>query len=260
MLHDTRGDFSMNVQRPIFQQTRWKKTGGYAVFHNMKHMMYKDHKEPKNSMYGTQNHLDGFSSFSLQKYGRLEKIRFNQTHPKIMYRRMPKNPITSPITSPIYQSMSHTLPNTPNHIQQYPYPQIYPIISCNIPILSPLYLKTSWFYLQNILFRRLVTWINLHVTPQFFHQNLLFFTPGKLSQPHHDFSARHRAASARPLRDRWSPSVVPSPEDVPISDPGRSRAKPWTVLMWRFWEPLYKGSLGKFASTLESTWWYTLVN
>ena len=114
---------------------------------------------------------------------------------KSMYRRMPKNPITSPI----YQSMSENLPNTPNHIQQYPYPQIYPIISCNIPTLSPLYLKTSRFYLQKYPISK-VSYMNYFMLLPNFSQNLLFFTPGKLSFRSPTMTAAwHRAASARPL-------------------------------------------------------------
>ena len=190
----------------------------------MKHMMYKDHKEPKNSMYGTQNKLffffHHFSSKNMVVWRRSGLTGHSQ---KSMYRRMPKNPITSPI----FQSMSHTLPNTPNHIQQYPYPQIYPIISCNIPTLSPLYLKTSRFYLQNILFRSIskVSYMNYFMLLPNFSQNLLFFTQGKLSFRSPTMTAaRHRAASARPLWDRWSPSVVPSPGDVPSADPGGARS------------------------------------
>ena len=163
----------------------------------MKHMMYKDHKEPKNSMYGTQNKLFFFHHFSSKNMVVWRRSGLTGHSQKSMYRRMPKNPITSPI----FQSMSHTLPNTPNHIQQYPYPQIYPI-SCNIPTLSPLYLKTSRFYLQNILFRSIskVSYMNYFMLLPNFSQNLLFFTQGKLSFRSPTMTAaRHRAASARPL-------------------------------------------------------------
>ena len=61
MLHDTRGYFSMKLQAAADFPTNQVKKNLWAMrlknMKYMKHMMYKDHKEPKNSMYGTQNKL-----------------------------------------------------------------------------------------------------------------------------------------------------------------------------------------------------------
>lgn len=158
-------------------------------------MMYKDHREPKNSMYGTQNKLDGFSSFSLQEYGRLEKIRFNRTQPKIhVSADAEKSHHISHISKYVRKFTEYTQsyptislpPNISNYILQYPYS--ISIVSQNIPILSPKYPISK------------VSYMNYFMLLPNFSQNLLFFTPGKLSFRSPTMTAAwHRAASARPL-------------------------------------------------------------
>ena len=155
MLHDTRGYFSMKLQAAAdFPTNQVKKNLWDMRLKNMKymkHMMYKDHKEPKNSMYGTQNKLFFFSSFFLQEYGRLEKIRFNRTQPKIhVSADAEKSHHISHISKYVPHSTEYTqsyptisLPPNISNILQYPYS--ISIVSQNIPILSPKYPISIYF-------------------------------------------------------------------------------------------------------------------
>lgn len=235
------------TERPIFQQTRLKKTLGYAVEEHETYINIwctKITGNQRTPCMAPKINWMVFLHFPSKNMVVWRRSGLTGHSQKSMYRRMPKNPITSPI----YQSMSENLPNTPNHIQQYPYPQIYPIISCNIPTLSPLYLKTSRFYLQNILFRRLVTWIISCYSPIFHRisyfshrESSHFAAPPWLPRGIEPLQlALFEIAEAQALCHRlemFQAQILGAPE----------------ALMWRM--GALKGSLGKFASTLESTWW-----
>ena len=171
-------------------------------------------------------------------------VWFNRTQPKIHVSADAEK-------SHHISHISKYVPHSTEYTQSYPtisLPQIYPIISCNIPTLSPLYLKTSRFYLQNILFRRLVTWIISCYSPIFHRisyfshrESSHFAAPPWLPRGIEPLQlALFEIAEAQALCHRlemFQAQILGAPE----------------ALMWRM--GALKGSLGKFASTLESTWW-----
>ena len=141
-------------QRPIFQQTRLKKTSGicgWRTWNTWNIWCTKITRNQRTPCMAPKINCF-FSSFFLQEYGRLEKIRFNRTQPKIhVSADAEKSHHISHISKYVPHSTEYTQsyptislpPNISNYILQYPYS--ISIVSQNIPILSPKYPISIYF-------------------------------------------------------------------------------------------------------------------